>query len=136
MTNAFIDTNILVYHLAQNHESFSPRSSALLDDLAAGRTTATCASTVIVETIYVLEKGFLVPRSNAHSALKSILSISAIEFDFRDALLAALDFWDSQPPLSFADCYHLALSKEHDLEAIYTFDKKMDRYPGVKRIEP
>lgn len=104
--------------------------------MAAGRTTATCASTVVVETIYVLEKGFLVPRSDAHSALKSIVSITAIEFDVRDALLAALDFWNSQRPLSFADCYHLALSKELGLDAIYTFDKKMGRYPGVERIEP
>ena len=136
MTKAFIDTNILVYHLIQNHESFSPRSTALLDDLAAGRTTATCASTVIVETVYVLEKGFLVPRSDAHSALKSIVNIAAIEFDFREALLAALDFWNSQGPLSFADCYHLALTREQGLEAIYIFDKKMGRYPGVERIEP
>ncbi len=136
MNGVFIDTNILVYHLAQNHESFSPRSSALLDDLAAGRTTATCASTVIVETVYVLEKGFLVPRAVAYSALKSIVSMPAIEFDFREALLAALDSWNSQSPLSFADCYHLALAKVLGVNAIYTFDRKMNRYPGVERIEP
>lgn len=136
MTGVFIDTNILVYYLAQNHESFSSRSRILLDDLAAGRTTATCASTVIVETVCVLEKGFLVPRAAAYSALKSIVSMPAIAFDFREALLAALDFWNAQGPLSFADCYHLALAKVLGADAIYTFDKKIGRYPGVERLEP
>lgn len=95
---------------------FLPEALPLLDDLAAGRTIATSASTVIVEPVYVLEKGFLVPRPDAHSALKSIVNIAAFEFDSREALLAALDFWNSQGPPSFADCYHLALTREQGLE--------------------
>ena len=47
-----------------------------------------------------------------------------------------VDFWLENPPLSFADCYHLALASHLGLGHIYTFDKKMGRYPGVERIEP
>lgn len=47
-----------------------------------------------------------------------------------------LDVWYSRGRLSFVDCYHLALTKEFGMTQIYTFDKKMDRYPGVARIEP
>lgn len=56
--------------------------------------------------------------------------------DHKDAILDALLFWVGQPALDFADCYHLALTKSLGLDAIYTFDKKMDRYPGVTRLEP
>lgn len=136
MTGAFLDTNILVYHLTQNHERYWRRSSALMDDLAAGLTTATCASTVILETIYVLEKGFRIPRAVAYPALRSIVNTPTIEFDFRGAILDALEYWHIHSPLSYADCYHLVLAKSLGLTEIYTFDKKMGRYPGIERVEP
>ncbi len=39
-------------------------------------------------------------------------------------------------PLSFADCFHLTLTKELGMTQIYTFDRKMNRFPGVERLEP
>lgn len=136
MTHVFLDTNILVYHLMQNHEVYSLRSSRLIDDLLAGKTTASCTSTVILETTYVLEKGFRVPRDVSHPALTEFVRIPTIRFDFRTPLLEALDFWRAQAPLSFADCYHLVLTKAFGLDAICTFDRRMNRFPGVERIEP
>jgi len=56
--------------------------------------------------------------------------------DHKSAIIDALEFWVSQPPLDYADCYHLALTRELGLTGIYTFDRKKDRYPGVERIEP
>ena len=51
-------------------------------------------------------------------------------------IVNALDFWAQQPRLDFADCYHLALAEELGMTQVYSFDKKMDRYAGVERIEP
>ena len=38
--------------------------------------------------------------------------------------------------LSFADAYHLVLMKRLGLTEIVTFDKRIERTPGIKRIEP
>jgi predicted nucleic acid-binding protein len=53
-----------------------------------------------------------------------------------DVVLDAFEVWRSQPPLDYADCYHPALTKALGMPGIYTFDRKMDRFPGVKRVEP
>jgi hypothetical protein len=84
----------------------------------------------------VLEKGYRVPRPAAYPPLRDLVSIPSIEFGWRDANLEALGFWKDHSPLSFADCFHLVLAKQLGMECIYTFDKKMDRFPGVERVEP
>jgi predicted nucleic acid-binding protein len=38
--------------------------------------------------------------------------------------------------VSFADCYHIALAADLEFTEIYSFDKWMDRYPSISRIEP
>lgn len=136
MNSGFIDSNILVYHLLQNHPDHSERSSDLISRLGQGHVRGACSSTAILETIYVLEKGYRVPRYAAYPHLRDIVSIPSIEFDSRDAILEALEFWKDHSPLSFADCFHLALAKQLGMDRIYTFDRKMDRFPGVERVEP
>jgi predicted nucleic acid-binding protein len=136
VTKAFLDANILVYYLTQNHEEYSRRSTTLMDALGNCRTTAVCASTAILEAIYGLDKAFQVPKAVTHRAMKAIVQTPAISFDHREALVEALDYWHGQGPLSITDCYHLALAKSLGLDAIYSFDRKMGRYPGVERLEP
>lgn len=136
MIPAFIDTNILLYHLLQEHTENAARCTALLDELSFGRARAACSNSVIAEAVYVLEKSARVPRQEIVPPIAEIVAIPALQFEHRDALLDALDFWLENPPLSFADCYHLALASHLGLGHIYTFDKKMGRYPGVERIEP
>ncbi len=136
MSDGFLDSNILVYHLTHIPESYGVRCTALLLELAEGRIAASCSSTVILEAAFVMEKRFSVPRAEIAPKLRDIVKIEAIQFDHREAILAALEFWVNQGPLSFADCYHLALTKSIGLDTIFTFDRKMNRYPGVARVEP
>jgi predicted nucleic acid-binding protein len=135
LTVGFLDTNVLVYHSLQNHPHHSPRCTALLLALAEGKYQAHCSSTVVLEAIYVLEKVYGVPRGDTYSTIHDLASIPSIQFDNRQAILDALEFWKDNTPLSFEDCFHLVLTKHLGLDSIYTFDKKMNRYPGVTRIE-
>lgn len=133
---SFIDTNVLVYHLVQDHREFSPRSSRLFNTLRLGQAAAYVSSTVIFECIYVCQGAYDVPNEPLAQALIEILSFAGLRSDHADALVDALSLWSRQGPLSFADCFHLALTRDLGMTRIYTFDKKMDRYPGVSRIEP
>lgn len=65
-----------------------------------------------------------------------ILGFNGLESDHPEACVEALRLWAEQGPLSFADCFHLALTKQLGMARIDTFDRKMGRYPGVERIEP
>lgn len=134
--SGFIDTNVLVYHLMQTDVDQSSRSSILFAKLQSGQTVAYLASTVIFECIYAIQHQYDVPNEPLAVALTEILTFAGLQCDHPDALFAALDFWRNQGPLSFADCFHLALANKLGMSRIYTFDQKMDRYPGVQRIDP
>ncbi|MCA9834709.1 MAG: type II toxin-antitoxin system VapC family toxin [Thermomicrobiales bacterium] len=136
MNPAFLDTNIFVYHLTNNHPDHSPRCSALLAEVEAGALRAYTSVTAIDETLRVLTKAFGHDRAAAGEMFSLMLTPPDIQIDHRDAVLNAIEFWTQQSPLSFVDCFHLALTAELGLSEIYSFDKKMDRYPGVERIEP
>lgn len=136
MTRRFIDTNVFIYHLTANHAEYSPRCTALMEQIEAGHIDAVTAVTAVDEALRVLTKVFGHARSAAAQAMSIIVSQPEIELDHRQAVLRAIDFWADQGPLSFADCYHLALTRELGMTEIYTFDRKMDRFPGVERVEP
>lgn len=131
-----IDSNVLIYAIGGSHPIFSARCGELLLRMAAGELALACAATAIFETIHIVHKRDGMPRKDTAATLLEIITLPAFLIDQREAVINALEFWADQPALDFADCYHLALTKALGLSAIYTFDKKMDRYPGVTRLEP
>lgn len=131
-----IDTNVLVYHLVGESGDLSTRSSALMLRLKADSEKAYLPVTAVFECIYTIQSAREVPNEALANVLLEVLGFPGVVTDTQLALVDALEFWRGQGPLSFADCYHLALTKELGMTEIYTFDKKMDRYPGVERIEP
>lgn len=131
-----IDTNIICRHALQDHEDHSPRANRLFSQVARGHEAVFCPATAIFEAIHILHKLNEAPRINVAHHLHMILNYVGLHLEHSDAVTNALDFWVDQPRLDFADCYHLALAKKLGITQVYSFDKKMDRYPGIERIEP
>lgn len=48
----------------------------------------------------------------------------------------AFERWVKEPSLSFADSYHLSLAKSFGLTEIISFDRKIEKDPAVRRVEP
>jgi predicted nucleic acid-binding protein len=136
MGRCFIDTNIFIYHLTNNHPEHSSRCTALMEQIEAGEIDAVTAVTAVDETLRVLTIVFGHDRPAAALALSTLMSQPEFDIDHRRAVLDAINFWSLQSPLSFVDCYHLMLTKDLGMTEIYTFDKKMHRFPGVSHIEP
>lgn len=136
MVRSFIDSNIFIYHLTRNHPDYSPRCSALMKEIEAGSIEAITAVTAVDEVLRVLTRTFGHTRADAAEAMSLLMSQPEFHIDHRSAVLDAMDFWSVQSPLSFVDCYHLALTHHLGMTQIYTFDKKMGRHPGVDRLEP
>ncbi len=132
----FIDTNVLIYHLGQPDHEHGPRSSELFARLWAGTEVGFIGSSVIIECIHAFRTRFDIPVAVLADNLIKVLAFPGVRTDQHEALVSALQFWREEGPLSFVDCYHLALTKSLGMDAIYTFDRKMDRYPGVAQVEP
>jgi predicted nucleic-acid-binding protein len=102
----------------------------------AGEMRIFCPATVIFETIHVLHGRARIPRTSVSWALNNLIAQPGFVMQHEVVVTAALEFWVNQPALDYADCYHLALTSELGMTGIYTFDQRMDRYPGVARVEP
>lgn len=133
---AVIDTNVICRHALQDHDDHSPRANRLFDMIANGKEEVFCPDTAIFEVIHILHKLNGAPRANVSHHLNMIMNYVGFQVEHFEAMTRALDFWVSQPRLDFADCYHLALAQELGMTQVYSFDKKMDRYPGVERVQP
>lgn len=131
-----IDTNILLRHLLQDHDDHSPRASAFLLAVRRGQLKIFCPATVIFEAIHVLHGLVGLPRKDIAWALTDLIELPNFMMTEEAVVIDAFKFWTAQSPLDYADCFHLALTKEMGLSAIHTFDRKMNRFPGVERLEP
>lgn len=132
----FLDTNILVRYLVQDIPHQAVRASALVDSVAAGEINIRLPDTVVFETIYILQRVYSIGKPDTVDALTKIIEHPGVVLDHKESVLGALGFWSRTGGLSFADCYHLVLAEELGFIQIYSFDKQMDRYPGVARVEP
>jgi predicted nucleic acid-binding protein len=131
-----IDSNILARHLLQDIPDHSARSTRLFERAVRGEVELFIPSTVVAEISWLLIRQRRVPKNDVADALIELFQAGGIMVENLEVVINALRFLKRSSGLSFVDCYHLALAEELGMNRIYSFDKKMDRYPGVERIEP
>jgi predicted nucleic acid-binding protein len=135
-TMILIDTNILARLLLKDIPDHYMRAMSLFETVQQTDLRLFAPSSVFVELAYLLTSTKGVPRVEAAAMMLEIVKLPGLEVEHSDAVESGIRFWRNQGPLSFVDCYHLALARHLGVTQIYTFDNKMDRYPGVERIEP
>jgi predicted nucleic acid-binding protein len=131
-----LDTNILARYLLNDIPAHAERSRSLLKSAARGEASLFLPASVFVELSHLMTRRRSIPRQRVATALMQLLRLEGIHIQERDAVADALSFWETTGGLSFVDCYHLALTRSLGMSRIYTFDKKMNRFPGVTRVEP
>ena len=80
------------------------------------------SATVIFEAVYILSGRYAIERARLRQALQSIVEFDSIVLADKAAIVNALEIYPLQRALSFADCYHAALSLDHCDGEIYTYD--------------
>ncbi len=131
-----VDTNVFLRHVLQDIPDHAVRSTRLLERAQSGDVVLFAPSTVFFELSHYMHRTLKLPRAPVAASLLDILSNPGVAVDHPDAIRNALTLWARQGPLSFPDCFHLALARELGMDKVCTFDRKMDRYPGVERVEP
>jgi predicted nucleic acid-binding protein len=131
-----LDTNILARYLLNDIPDHSERARNLLRSAAHGDEALFLPASVFVEISHLMTRRRSIPRQRVATALMQLLRFEGIHIQERDAVADALTFWEATGGLSFVDCYHIALTRHLGMTQIYTFDRKMNRFPGVARIEP
>ncbi len=131
----FLDTNVFLRHLVQDHDDHSPRATLYFDRIEHGGLRVETTATVVFETVFTLEKFYRHPRPLIRDNVLSVLLLPGIILPGKRRLRRAFDLYTSTN-LSFADCYHVAVAEARKVPEFVSFDRGLDRIPGLNRIEP
>src|ERR671926_432204 len=78
MALPFLDTNILLRHLLQDHEDHSPRATAYLHRIEQGEIQVRTSEIVIFEVVFTLERGYRRSKREIHDTLLPLLELPGI----------------------------------------------------------
>lgn len=127
---AFVDTNVLVRHLAQDSRDQAGRATLLLSTADSLQ----LSDVVFAETIYVLQSVYRASRERIAAAMRGTLGFTSIEVENRSLLVRALDVYERHR-VDFADAYLVACAEASGIRLIASFDRALDRIETVTRIE-
>ena len=65
----FLDTNVILRHLLQDHPNHSQRATTYFTLIERGEIQARTTDTVVFETVFTLERTYRVPRDQSVRAL-------------------------------------------------------------------
>ena len=135
MAQAFLDTNILLRHLLQDHPDQSPRATAYLARIERGEIEVYTADTVVFEAVFTLQRHYKVSRSRIRDNLLPLLQLPGVVLPGKQKFRKVFALYVEQT-LPFADAYHVVLMEHLGLSQIVSFDTHFDRVPGISRREP
>ncbi len=133
--DGFLDTNILVRYLAEDHPEHSPLARQLFEQIERGEVRVFLTDTVIFETVFTLQSYYRVPRQEIADGLLRLLRLPGLITADKALVHETFILWVARTSLSYADCFHLVTAKAMGLDTMITFDRKMS-IPGVRRVEP
>ncbi len=133
----FVDTNVIITLLTEDDPQKAKRCLELFQQVKRGEATLVTSEAVVAEIAYALTSRttYAFPRELVAATLRPILVLPRLRMDEKATILRALDLWE-EVNLDFADCLAIEHMRRLDLDAIYSYDRGLDRLPGIRRLEP
>jgi predicted nucleic-acid-binding protein len=110
-----VDTNVVVRYLTRDDAEQFAKASALI----GGEEVYVC-TTVLLETEWVLRRGYRFGREQIIAALAAFAGLPRVTLEDPGLVAKALDW--ARHGMDFADALHLA--KARDCEAFVSFDQR------------
>jgi predicted nucleic acid-binding protein len=134
MRQAFLDTNVLLRHLCDDHPEQSPKATTMLRSVEQGSLRAHIADTVTFETVFTLERHYRRSKVAIRESLLPLIELPGIVLPGKRRYRQIFALY-AERNLPFADAYYAVLMEQLKLTEILSFDGDFDRIPGVVRIE-
>ncbi|MFM7694328.1 MAG: PIN domain-containing protein [Actinomycetota bacterium] len=128
--SAYLDTNVLIRHITRDDPTLAGRATRLFD-----RGTALILTPVVfLETAFVLRTVYGYPRELVARTLKEVLALPAIATD--SELLATALQLHVQRGCGLTDAVIAAHALVDGPPVVASFDRDLDRVPGLERLAP
>jgi predicted nucleic acid-binding protein len=133
----FLDTNIFLRHLLNDHADHSPRALHLFQAIERREFTGWTSGLVVAEIVFVLSSPRIygIPREEIHDHLVPLLMLPGIQLEHKRLYHRVFDLFTSLP-IDYIDCYHAVLVASYRQNTLYSFDTDVDAVPGLTRQEP
>jgi uncharacterized protein len=131
----FLDSNVLLRHLTQDHEEHSLRATAILSRVESGELQARLADTVVFEVVFTLQRAYRLPKADIRDALVPLLDLPGLLLPKKERIRRALDLY-VEANISYGDAYHAVLMRDEGITEVLSFDRDFDRVPWLRRIAP
>ena len=135
MALRFLDTNIFVRHLTQDHPDRSSRATAYLARIERGELQVRIADTVVFETVFVLQHSYRQSKTSIRENFLPLLELPGVILPGKRHFRRVFDLYVDLN-ISFGDAYHVMLMERLKLNEIVSFDTEFNRVKGIARIEP
>lgn len=129
----FLDTNIILRFVLQDHPVYSPKAGIIVEKINQGENVYT-SWLVIFETIFVLLHTHKLSKVEVAEKLLPLLNFETLHIENK-SLVGKTFIYFVQKNVSFADAYSVALMEKKKLKRIYSFDRDFDKFPQIKRLE-
>ena len=132
----FIDSNVFLRHLLNDHPVMSPASRRLLKSVESGDVPAWTTPTVVSEVVWVLGGGtYYKQQAEIGRVVSELLRVNGLAVEHRAELTRACGLF-AELNIDFADAYHASLLESRGERRLYSYDRDFDRVTGLMRIEP
>ena len=131
----FLDTNILIRHVTQDHPDRSPRATRYLQRIENGELQVRLFDTVIFETVFILQHSYRQPKTAIRDNVLPLIELPGFVLPGKRRWRKVFDRYVDLN-ISFADAYHSVLMDQLKLDQAVSFDSDFDQVPGITRVEP
>jgi predicted nucleic acid-binding protein len=137
MSEAFLDTDIIIRFVAGDDPAKQAAAAALFREVQAEAITLRAPDTVIADAVYVLASPRLyqLSRDRIRDELATLLRLPSFRVHNRRLLLRALDIY-AATRLDFGDAMLVATAERRGGGDLYSHDRDFDDLPGIQRREP
>jgi len=129
-----LDANILLRFLTNDHPNHSAAAKKLFLDAGSGKISLRIPFIAITETIFTLRSYYEIDRADMGRELLKLLTAPGVALTCPHWVLEAVEDYQARN-ISFGDAC-LAAEAKADQFPVASFDRGLDKFPGLKRHEP
>ena len=129
-----LDTNVLLRFLLNDHPAHGAAAKKLFEDAGSGKLALQVPSIAITEAVFTLQGYYKVDRADIGRELLKLLTAPGVKLTCPAWILEAVEDFRTRN-ISFGDAC-LAAEAAADHHSVASFDRGLDKFPGLKRHEP
>lgn len=129
MNKYYLDTNIVIRFLLQDHKTLSRKANRIFEEADNGDCSLILTDVAVAEAVWVLTSVYKIERQKVGETLTKLIIKRGIICRNKIVMIDALSKF-SEVNCDFFDCYFAALAEDSG-DGVASFDSDLKKFSGV-----